>query len=156
MSAMLEEAIEEMRTLPPKEKQHLRELSDDFSELLGKANIRDLLIMALLFWALGKKLDESNLDELRSQLEKLSNAPPQGLLTEGAGARVARDLTREQEWIDAHRNEHLGEWVVVEGDRLIVNGHDARTVYNAARDAGIEAPFLIRVKPANTLPFGGW
>jgi hypothetical protein len=66
------------------------------------------------------------------------------------------DRSREQQWIAAHRGEYVEQWVVVEGERLIAHGHDARTVYDAARDASIEAPFLIHVKPADELPFGGW
>jgi len=66
------------------------------------------------------------------------------------------DRSRELQWIDAHRNEYLGEWVVVEGGHLIAHGHDARKVYDAARVAGIEVPFLIHVQPLDKLPFGGW
>src|SRR5947209_447026 len=156
MSAILEEALEEVRTLPPEKRQHLRELSEDFGELLSKTSGRDLVIMVLLFALFGKNLDESNLDELRSQLEKLSAEQPEGILTEGAAQRALHDRTREQQWIAVHRDEYLGEWVVVEGERLIVHGHDARTVYDAARSSGIEVPFLIHVQPVDELPFGAW
>lgn len=156
MSAILEEAIEEVRTLPPEKQQHLRELSEDFGEMLSKASGRGFALMVMLFLIFGKNLDDPKLQELRSELEKLISASPQELPSEGTTLAQPRDLAREEQWIDAHRDEYLGEWVVVEGDRLIVHGHDARTVYNAARDAGIEVPFLVRVKPANELPFGGW
>jgi HEPN domain-containing protein len=78
MSAILEEALEEVRTLPLEERQHLRELSGDFSELLAKAGIRDLLIMAIIFALFGKSLEGSDLDELGMRLEELSREMPQG------------------------------------------------------------------------------
>ncbi len=62
----------------------------------------------------------------------------------------------EQEWIAKHKDDYVGQWVVIEGDQLIVHGTAARTVYEAARAAGIKVPFLVRVHPADDLPFGGW
>lgn len=77
-----------------------------------------------------------------------------------AQSRQAQDrqLLRadEQRWLAEHRDEYVGQWVAVEGENLIAHGHDARAVYEAARDAGIRVPFLVRVKPADQLPFGGW
>ena len=63
---------------------------------------------------------------------------------------------REQRWVAEHRDEYMGQWVALDGNRLIVHGHDARTVYQAAREAGVIAPFLVRVNPVDELPFGGW
>jgi len=61
------------------------------------------------------------------------------------------------EWIQAHRDEYLGQWVVLEGDRLISHGSDARQVYEEARAAGIEAPFLERVTAEEKQPYwAGW
>jgi hypothetical protein len=67
MSAILDEAIEEVRTLPPEEQQQLRELISGFSEVL---------LMALLFWFLDKKLEKTNLDEMRSRLLQLKREMP--------------------------------------------------------------------------------
>jgi hypothetical protein len=78
MSAILEEALEEVRTLPLEEQKHLRELSVDFSELLTKASIGDILIMAVLFALFGKSLEGTDLDELRARLEEVSKEMPQG------------------------------------------------------------------------------
>lgn len=60
-------------------------------------------------------------------------------------------------WIDEHRGEYLGQWVALVGDRLISHGPDARKVYLAAKAAGVEVPFVERVREKETLPFmGGW
>jgi len=76
----------------------------------------------------------------------------------------ADDLVREQterfhkamKWIDDHRAEYLGQWVALQGDRLISNGSNARRVHEHAKAAGIEIPFVVRVVEEE-LPFvAGW
>jgi len=64
---------------------------------------------------------------------------------------------RERAWIKRHRDEYLGRWVALDGDRLIAHGPDARSVYLAARAAGVRAPFLEQVTPEEEDAFmGGW
>jgi hypothetical protein len=58
-------------------------------------------------------------------------------------------------WVDEHREEFDGEFVVLDGDELIAHGTDSKTVYDNARARGYKSPFLKRVK-AKVLPFGGW
>lgn len=66
------------------------------------------------------------------------------------------DLSRELRWIEEHRVEYAGQWVAVRGDRLLGSGPDGRQVYEAARAAGDERPFVTRVEPVGELPFAGW
>jgi hypothetical protein len=66
------------------------------------------------------------------------------------------DLTRELLWIDEHRKEYAGQWVAVRGDRLLSSGADGRQVYEAARAAGDDRPFVTRVEPSDEPPFAGW
>ena len=66
------------------------------------------------------------------------------------------DLSRELRWIEEHRSEYAGQWVAVRGDRLLGSGNDGREVYEAARAAGDERPFVTRVEPADEPPFAGW
>lgn len=63
---------------------------------------------------------------------------------------------REREWIKAHHDEYLGQWVVVEGDTLIAHGTSAREVYLAARAAGVEVPYIEEVMPDLEPYLGGW
>ena len=58
-------------------------------------------------------------------------------------------------WIDEHREEYDGQFVLLEGDELIAYGTDAKALYVEARNRGINAPLVHRVK-AKILPFGGW
>lgn len=66
------------------------------------------------------------------------------------------DLSRELRWIEEHRAEYAGQWVAVRGNRLLGSGSDGRHVYEAARAAGDERPFVTRVEPIGELPFAGW
>lgn len=68
----------------------------------------------------------------------------------------ALDLSRELRWIEEHRPEYAGQWVAVRGDRLLSSGPNGKEVYEAARAAGDERPFVTRVDPADELPFAGW
>lgn len=66
------------------------------------------------------------------------------------------DLSRELNWLKAHRDEYVGQWVALDGERLIAHGVDAHKVYQAAREAGLLSPFVEQVLPTDDLPFGGW
>jgi len=50
-----------------------------------------------------------------------------------------------KQWIAEHRVQYLGQWVALEGDRLIAYGANAVQVDNEAKAAGIEVPFVVRV-----------
>ncbi|MEO6390746.1 MAG: DUF5678 domain-containing protein [Pyrinomonadaceae bacterium] len=66
------------------------------------------------------------------------------------------DSAQEHKWIDAHRDEYLGQWVAVEDDQLVAHGSDPRKVYLSARNAGIEIPFVVRVQKSDEPSSGGW
>jgi hypothetical protein len=68
----------------------------------------------------------------------------------------AIDLSNELRWIEEHRSAYAGQWVAVRGDRLLSSGPDGRRVYEAARAAGDERPFVTRVEPADEPSFAGW
>lgn len=59
------------------------------------------------------------------------------------------------EWIEKHKAEFDGKFVVLDGDKLIAYGDDSKTVYDEARAKGYKSPFLTRIT-AEDLPFGGW
>jgi hypothetical protein len=69
----------------------------------------------------------------------------------------ARDRQREMKWIADNRSAYAGQWVAVEGDRLVAAAMDARKVYIAAKAEGIEIPFVVHILPEDSLPFvPGW
>jgi predicted Zn-dependent protease len=66
--------------------------------------------------------------------------------------------TNEQEraWVEAHRDEYLGQWVALDGDHLVAHGTDARSVYDEARSRGVSVPYLAHVTPKVEAYVGGW
>lgn len=67
---------------------------------------------------------------------------------------------REFEWIETHADEMrrlAGEWVVIEGDRLVAHGKNAAPVFATAKRKGITVPFVFYVEPPTaegTVHFG--
>ncbi|MEW6730689.1 MAG: DUF2281 domain-containing protein [Acidobacteriota bacterium] len=66
------------------------------------------------------------------------------------------DRKREMEWLNENRKNFVGEWVALDGDRLLSHGANAKEVYEMARQAGVEIPFMAHIEPLDQLPFGGW
>lgn len=66
------------------------------------------------------------------------------------------DCAEEMRWLTEHRDEYAGQWVALDGERLIASGVSAKVVYETARAAGVELPLVVQVEPADQLPFGGW
>jgi len=59
-------------------------------------------------------------------------------------------------WICEHRNEYGGQWVALDGVRLIAHGEAAHDVFAAARADGARMPLVTYVEPADALPFMGF
>lgn len=64
-------------------------------------------------------------------------------------------LSAEQRWLRANEEAYRGQWVALDGERLLAHGKDGRAVSKAARDSGIKAPFLAFVED-EPLPWAGW
>ena len=67
-----------------------------------------------------------------------------------------RTTDREHAWLEQHRDEYLGQWVALDGDRLLAHGTEAKEVYDTARASGVKVPFMEQITP-NLEPYmGGW
>jgi hypothetical protein len=77
-----------------------------------------------------------------------------------APVRTARlkaiDRTQELAWIAQHGREYPGEWVVLEGNRLIGHGVDPKPLVERARSQGVERPLVTRIEVEPTASMGGW
>lgn len=62
----------------------------------------------------------------------------------------------ERAWLKEYKAEYAGEWVALDGGKLIAHGKDARSVYEAARTAGINLPLVVLIESDTELPFAGW
>lgn len=66
------------------------------------------------------------------------------------------DCSLELQWLKEHREQYVGHWIALDGDRLLANGPDAKEVYEKARSLGVRVPTVVRIEPWDELPFGGW
>ena len=101
------------------------------------------------------------LQQLQQQLQQQAHHEPES--TNPAAQEREEKLRRELEeyrranqWIAAHRAEYLGQWVALEGERLVSHGVDALQVHNEAKAAGITSPFLERMIEEEGPYWGGW
>ena len=62
------------------------------------------------------------------------------------------DRTREMQWLKNNARQYIGQWVALDGDRLIAHGPDAKAVYAAARADGVYLPFVDSIEDPD-LPF---
>lgn len=76
--------------------------------------------------------------------------------TEEPVRKQTERFRKAMKWIDDHRGEYLGQWVALQGDRLISSGSDARQVHEQAKAAGIAIPFVVRVFEDEGPFVAGW
>jgi predicted DNA-binding antitoxin AbrB/MazE fold protein len=62
----------------------------------------------------------------------------------------------ELEWLATESSPYAGQWVALDGNRLVAHGDELAVVSAAARAAGVDRPLLTHVAPTGELPFGGW
>lgn len=63
----------------------------------------------------------------------------------------------EMQWILDHGNEYPGQWVAVDGDRLIAHSFDAKQVFDAVDRAGVADPLFAHLEPEDRLAeIEGW
>lgn len=98
------------------------------------------------------------------QQRLLKAIAPEHRLTEQAASaeqnvtRIINSKTYEAEyrWLREHAAQYAGQWVALEGERLLSHGVDVRAVHTAAQAAGVRFPYLVQVEADTELPFGGW
>ncbi|MGI8787967.1 MAG: DUF5678 domain-containing protein [Pyrinomonadaceae bacterium] len=49
---------------------------------------------------------------------------------------------KARKWLDENSEKYMNQWVCLEGDKLIAHSADGRNLYQKAKDAGIEIPFI--------------
>ena len=77
---------------------------------------------------------------------------------EGQGSRAhANRSVKSLRWLHQNREKYSGQWVALNGDRLIASGRTAKEVYSKAKAEGVEIPFVELVTEQESVPFtGGW
>lgn len=67
-----------------------------------------------------------------------------------------KDMIREAAWLEQHREEYAGQWVALDGERLVAASTNAKEVLAAARAAGVADALIVRVESRDALPFAGF
>ncbi|MBS1811665.1 MAG: hypothetical protein JST84_26120 [Acidobacteria bacterium] len=81
-----------------------------------------------------------------------SSTQPMPSTLEEREARFQRALR----WLEENKAKYLGQWVALDGDRLLAAGTDGKQVYAEAVAAGVEVPFLKRVIEEPEPYYAGW
>src|SRR5262245_5507813 len=68
---------------------------------------------------------------------------------------VSKDRSHENQWLAENHREYIGQWVALEGGRLMAHGEDAAEVFAAADASGVERPMVIYVEDPDAPPFAG-
>jgi predicted DNA-binding antitoxin AbrB/MazE fold protein len=71
-------------------------------------------------------------------------------------AAPVNDRREEFQWLAKESGAYAGQWVALDGSRLVAHGMELATVSAAARAAGVERPLLTHLPPGGDLPFGSW
>ncbi|HXU35982.1 MAG TPA: DUF5678 domain-containing protein [Blastocatellia bacterium] len=70
--------------------------------------------------------------------------------------RPYNDRRRELAWLAAHEEEYAGQWVLLEGERLVAHGDDPLSFREIARAERIEVPFIVHCRTWFGPAMGGW
>jgi hypothetical protein len=109
-----------------------------------------------------------SLDQIIKSIEQLPTAEQEKIrrwledkgATNGEGHGSQAHTNRSEKslrWLHENRDKYSGQWVALDGDRLIASGPTAKEVYSKAKAEGIEIPFVELVTGKESGPFtGGW
>jgi predicted DNA-binding antitoxin AbrB/MazE fold protein len=68
----------------------------------------------------------------------------------------ANERREELQWLATESGPYAGEWVALDGPKLVAHGEKLAGVSAAAKAAGVNEPFFASVPRDKDLPFGGW
>ncbi|HXG86068.1 MAG TPA: DUF5678 domain-containing protein [Pyrinomonadaceae bacterium] len=100
-----------------------------------------------------RALPLEDFSELRAVIDETENAKREK--EEKVHWRTAR-YKKARKWLDEHGAEYMNKWVCLEGDKLVAADDDGRKVYQTAREAGIESPFIHYIEKEPEAFWGGW
>ena len=110
--------------------------------------------MAATFEQIIKSIEQLPAPEQEGIRRWLQNRVTSNGLSDGSRKKAARSA-RSLRWLDENRERYSGQWVALDGDRLIASGPTAREVYSKAKAEGVETPFVELVTEQEPSPFAG-
>jgi hypothetical protein len=76
--------------------------------------------------------------------------------TDNRASQPALRREREMRWLREHEAQFAGQWVALEGERLLSHGTDARKVYEEGRALAVNVPFMAYAESPDEAWMGGW
>jgi Family of unknown function (DUF5678) len=105
-------------------------------------------------------LSRNHLFQLRQvidmKLDLYHKAPSTQPTSRIVGTYTPKDRSREDEWLSQHRDEYAGQWVALDGDRLLAHGTNLKEVAASAQQSGVTDALFVQVEPSNALPWAGF
>ena len=99
------------------------------------------------------QLPPAEQEKIRRWLEENEATNGEGRGSQAHSNRSARSLR----WLHENREKYSGQWVALNGDRLIASGPTAKEVYSKAKAEGVQIPFVELVTGAEPVPStAGW
>jgi hypothetical protein len=63
-----------------------------------------------------------------------------------------KDLSREMNWLRLHSRDYAGQWVAIDGDRLIAHDFDANRFFAEVDRSGVDDPLFAHLEAADERP----
>ena len=96
-----------------------------------------------------EKLPAAEQEKIRQWLEDKEAKNGEG---DGSQARANRS-SKSLKWLHENQEKYSGQWVALDGDRLIASGPTAKEVYSKAKAESVETPFVELVTGRESGPF---
>lgn len=98
--------------------------------------------------------DRESLRAILNQQAAVASAPvpPNGIIP----PFDTRDATPSLHWLAEHRAEFAGQYIALDGDRLLAHDADPQPVIAAVRASGLNGLFFTYLQPLDVPPFAGF
>jgi hypothetical protein len=97
----------------------------------------------------------AELGTYRSSTRRTRHASAQKVLQRLLATRQRRSQAQlETNWLARNRSQYAGQWIAIQGDRLIANSERAQDVFTAAKTVTPRA-LVVQIEKSE-LPFAGW
>jgi hypothetical protein len=99
-----------------------------------------------------EKLNKA-LTRLEARMQSEAMVHEHAASVQNSSSRRRPDLAPAMEWLHLHSKEYSGQWVALDGGRLIAHGPDAMEVYANAEADGAYLPMIKYIEQTDALPF---
>lgn len=95
-------------------------------------------------------------EERQRLLRELEAERRQQVESTNGGTVVRHHREPEMRWLSEHRREYIGQWVALDGERLVSHNEDLGKVFDEAHAQGVLSPFTAFMEDPDQPTMGGW